>query len=40
MDVDLLKRHFAHIGARVQVRSDGGRSRSMAREGTVTLDVV
>ena len=40
MDVDLLKRHFAHIGARVQVRSDGGRSRSIAHEGTVTLDVV
>lgn len=40
MDVDLLKRHFAHIGARVQVRSDGGRSRRIAREGIVTLDVV
>ena len=41
MDVDLLKRHFAHIGARVQVRSDGGRSRRMvAREAGVTLDVV
>ena len=40
MDVDLLSRHFAHIGARVQVRSDGGRSRRMAREGGVTLDVV
>ena len=40
MDVDLLKRHFAHIGARVQVLSDGGHSRQMAREGTVTLDVV
>jgi hypothetical protein len=40
MDVDLLKRHFAHIGARVQVRSDGGRSRRIAREGNVTLDVV
>ena len=40
MDVDLLKRHFAHIGARVQVRSGSGRSRRIAREGTVTLDVV
>jgi hypothetical protein len=40
MDVDLLKRHFAHIGARVQVRSDGGRTRRIAREGNVTLDVV
>jgi len=40
MDVDLLSRHFAHIGARVQVRSDGGRSRRMSREGGVTLDVV
>src|SRR5262249_46735590 len=40
MDVDLLKRHFARIGARVQVRLDGGRSRRIAREGTVTLDVV
>ena len=40
MNVDLLKRHFAHIGARVQVRSDDGRSRSIAREGTVTLDVI
>ena len=40
MDVDLLKRHFAHIGARVQVRSDGGRSRRMAGEGGATLDVV
>ena len=40
MDVDLLSRHFAQIGARVQVRSDGGRSQRMAREGGVTLDVV
>lgn len=40
MDVDLLSRHFAHIGARVQVRSDGGRSRRMARQSSVTLDVV
>src|ERR1041385_8619371 len=40
MDVDLLKRHFAHIGARVQVRSDGGRSQRIAREGNVTLDEV
>src|SRR4051812_30165728 len=40
MDVDLLSRHFAHIGARVQVPSDSGRSRRMAREGGVTLDVV
>lgn len=40
MDVDLLKRHFAQIGARVQVRSDGGRPRQIAREGTVTVDVV
>ena len=40
MDVDLIKRHFAHVGARVQVRSDGGRGRQMAREGGVTLDVV
>ena len=30
MDVDLLKRHFAHIGGRVQVRSDGGRGRLTA----------
>jgi hypothetical protein len=39
MDIDLLQRHFAHIGARVQVRSDGG-ARRIAREGGVTLDVV
>jgi hypothetical protein len=32
MDIDLLKRHFAHIGARVQVRSDGGNSQTVARE--------
>jgi hypothetical protein len=40
MDFDLLKRHFAHIGARVQVRSDGRRSGRTAREGNVTLDVL
>lgn len=40
MDIDLLSRHFAQIGARVQVRSDDGRSRHIGREGVVILDVV
>lgn len=40
MDVDLLKRHFAHIGARVQVRSGVSRSWSAAPPSPVTLDVI